>query len=123
MAFCWAMSQVIGWMYWQSWPEGQQIIEVALPRAMHFVDDGQQKFEGRLVSPQEMYVGSPQELEPRVRRPRACAALMAVVRAVAEGTVNDMRQTVASFDNVVLPMFSSGKVPMVKKIEIKYCTP
>lgn len=82
------------------------MIELALPRAMHFVDGGQQKLEGRLLSPQGMYVGSPQEFACRVSRPRACAALTAVVRAVAEGTVVDIRQTAASFDNVVLPILA-----------------
>ena len=50
-------------------------------------------------------MGSPQALESRVRRPRTCAALTAAVRAVAEGTVEEMRQTATSFDRVVRPIF------------------
>lgn len=68
------------------------------------MEEGQQKFEGRLVLPQVVRLGSPQVLESRVRRPRAWAALTAVERAVVEGTVVDIRHTTANFARVVFPI-------------------
>ena len=43
-----------------------------------------------------------------MRRPRTCAAETAVVRAVAEGTVEEIRQTATNFDKVLLPMIRTG---------------
>ena len=45
-----------------------------------------------------------QESEARETRPNACAARIAVERAVAEGTVEEMRQMAVSFRKVVWPM-------------------
>ena len=41
-------------MYWQSSPEGQHIMDVALLSGMHLLEGGQQKSEGSLESPHEV---------------------------------------------------------------------
>lgn len=43
-----ATSQVIGLIYEQFWPLGQQMAELASSRLMHVADEGQQKLDGRL---------------------------------------------------------------------------
>ena len=47
-------------------------------------------------------------------KPRTCAADTAVVRAVADGTVEEMRQTATSLDSLVRPIFKSRNYPVSK---------
>lgn len=78
-------------------PFGQQRAVVESSRLIHVEEDGQQKFEGRLGSEQRLKFELGHEAVSRWRIPRACAALIAEERALAEGTVEEIRQIMDNF--------------------------
>jgi hypothetical protein len=68
---------------------------------IHVESDGQQKSEGNFVSAQreKPEVAQVEACRPS-RMPNACAAEIATVRAEADGTTDEARQTSASFEIV-----------------------
>ena len=110
VASCWVRSQVMGRMYWQFWPVGQQMTVSAtvlvelLPMEVHVVSEGQQKELGKPVPQCESEL-SPPQVSARGSSPTAWAAPSAMARAEAAGTVVDSRHTTDSFWKVEGPMF------------------
>ena len=101
------MLHVIGLINEQSWPSGQHRADVESSRLMHFELFGQQKFEGSFASSQRLKFESGHDPAARSNNPTARAVVTAIVNAVADGTVDDIRHTIDSFCNLDPPMVLS----------------
>jgi len=85
----------------QSPPLGQHSAVEEESRDMQVEPDAQQKSEGNFVSAQREKVAFAHVDACRLSRmPSACAAEIATVRAEADGTTDEARQTSASFEMI-----------------------
>ena len=97
--------QLIGMIVLQSFPVGQQSTEsLLLPIAIQVFPFPQQKFEGKLPPHCLRLASPPQTAFCLGNRPTARADLTALVRAVVDGTVDEMRHTIVSLRKVRFPM-------------------
>ena len=96
---CSLTSQVIGWIRPHP-PSGQHRADDEPSKLIHVESFGQQKFEGSFGSSQRLKFEPGHEPVSRCSRPTACAVVTAIVSAVADGTVDDNRQTKDNFCNL-----------------------